>query len=373
MSSWKPSMPAASSLIAYLRSRGWSLQGANERWSTFSIATAEGDVVVEVPLLSEAGDLSRRISEVLQNLAWVEKRSDHEVWADIVTADRDVVRFALEAPAMAQGRIPVDAASEVYAGVRDAVLAAACAALDKRPVYGQRKPDAAMTFLREATFGQTEIGSYVLKVEVPVGPLLTPDLVDPTADPSPPFERQVFTTLANALSAAHSALPESLSAASLEPFERQVASGVSANLCDAIGRIVRATDAERLRVAFSFAAWRPAPASVPRALSFSRDEARGLADIASSWREKAPTPEHELIGMVRRLEGSVERGGEVGIAVAVDGKERVVRVQLGAADYARAVDAHRDGGLVRCVGDLTRSSRMTSLANPRDFKVLEKE
>lgn len=373
MSSWNPSVPAVSSIIAYLRSRGWQPQSANERWSSFSIATAEGEVVVDVPLLSDAADLSRRVAEVLQNLALVEKRSSHAVLADIVTADRDVVRFALEAPAMAQGRIPVEAASDVYGGVRDAVLAAACAALDKRPVYGQRKPDAAMAFLRQATFGQTEVGSYVLKVEVPVGPLLTPDLVDPTADPSPPYERQVFTTLANALSAAHAALPESFSAVSLEPFERKVASGVSANLCDAVARIVRATDAERLRVAFSFAAWRPAPASIPRVLAFSRDEARGLADVASSWREKAPTPEHEIVGMVRRLEGSVERGGEVGIAVAVEGKERVVRVQLGAADYARAVDAHRDGALVRCVGDLTRSSRMTSLANPHDFKVLEEE
>jgi hypothetical protein len=85
---------------------------------------------------------------------------------------------------------------------RDMVLAAACAAITKRPYFATRKPTRATEYLSRVRMGQTERGSYVLTILSPVAPELVAECQLPLDLEMPePYERQVTRTLAEALAA----------------------------------------------------------------------------------------------------------------------------------------------------------------------------
>ena len=64
------------------------------------------------------------------------------------------------------------------------------------------------------------------------------------------------------------------------------------------------------------------------------------------------------------------QGGEAVIHGFVEGKPIAIRVVLAPESYQTAINAHRDGLLVRCLGDLGREGRSWVLQNPRDFIIL---
>jgi hypothetical protein len=55
------------------------------------------------------------------------------------------------------------------------MLAAACSALEPRPLFAPRKPELAMSYINRARFGLARRGSYIMTI-------ISPVLPDPVAD-----------------------------------------------------------------------------------------------------------------------------------------------------------------------------------------------
>jgi hypothetical protein len=89
---------APASVVAYLRARGWSSAGADAAFAVFERLEGEETVGIDVPLRPSAGDYSRRVSELLQNLELIERRSQLDIYRDIVQANQDVVRLSVDVP-----------------------------------------------------------------------------------------------------------------------------------------------------------------------------------------------------------------------------------------------------------------------------------
>ncbi|HEX2571322.1 MAG TPA: hypothetical protein VH877_17320 [Polyangia bacterium] len=79
--------------------------------------------------------------------------------------------------------------------------------------------------------------------------------------------------------------------------------------------------------------------------------------------------DRELRGIVVRLERAETAGGEILLRFEMGGRRQHARVQLEAADYRRACDAHRDGQGVRVRGYLEREGKEWRLMSPSDFQV----
>jgi hypothetical protein len=111
------------------------------------------------------------MSEVLHALAEVKRRSQLDVLQDIETTTADLARVRAPRRDPENGTLPLDKAVAFVECSRDMVLAAACAAIDKRPFFAKRK---AQQYLGRVRMGQTERGSYVLTILSPVPPELRP-------------------------------------------------------------------------------------------------------------------------------------------------------------------------------------------------------
>ena len=151
-------------------------------------------------------------------------------------------------------------------------------------------------------------------------------------------------------------------------FDETVHSGVSANLCEALVRIIEPFP--MLDVGVSWARTRPAP-TTGAVVRFGRADAALLREAARSFRERAPRPEVRLHGFVRLLKREeAEDDGTIRLATDIDGQRQSVVAVLQQADYEQAVQAHRDRAPVVLAGDLERSGQRWRLLNPHIEGVL---
>lgn len=141
------------------------------------------------PTLNE---YARRMAEVVQTLEVAEARSLLDILHDIVATSADIVRIRLQHSLIESGAIPLEYGMKMIEQGRELLLAAACAAVQRRAYFGARKPQEAVDYLRGLRMGQTEQGSFVLRIQSPVTPLFQRPLTpEDGEEEEPPFDRRV--------------------------------------------------------------------------------------------------------------------------------------------------------------------------------------
>ena len=353
--------PAA--LSAYVRTEGWSLQERYRVHSDIYVGEARPEIIV--PRTEHLGDYASVVATLIEIFAQVSGQDELMVYRSLVIADRDVVR--VRAAESDDGSVTLDQGADLIGGARDMLLSAACSLQDPRPVYRAGANREAADLLKRVRLGQTEQGSFVVTLLMPVVSPPMPALLPDPDDRNAPIERRMTRRLVEALSAARGAV-ERTAAGEEGAFGESVASGVSANLCEAMARIIEPFPT--LDVGVSWARTRPMKAS-GTVVRFGWADTAVLREAARSFRDRAPQPDVHLHGFVRLLKREQANvDGTIGLAADVDGQRQSVVAVLERDDYERAVQAHRDRALVVLAGDLDRIGQRWRLLNPRMENVI---
>ena len=347
--------PAA--LSAYARAAGWRRHEPYRVHSDVYISESRPEIIV--PRTERLGDYASVVATLIDTFAGVTGHDELTVYRSLVTADRDVIRVRVAE--RNDGSVTLEDGVSLVGGARDLLLSAACSLRKPQSVYRAGANREAADLLKQVRLGQTDQGSYVVTLLTPVVPPPMPTLFPDPDDRNAPIERRMTRRLVEALAAARQAA-ELTAAGDDGAFEETVASGVSANLCEALVRIIEPFAV--LDVGVSWARTRPVamPENVVR---FGRADAALLSEAARSLRERAPRPDVRLHGFVRLLKrGEAEDDGTIRLATDVDGQPQSVVAVLEQADYERAVQAHKDRALVVLAGDLERTGQRWRLLNP---------
>ena len=358
-------------IASYLRASNWTQADVSK--GRYAVWVLHDDVEAMVPLRTDTADYALRMGDLLRTLSVVEDRSQAELLTDLLTTNADVVRLRLVDDDLSDGSMPIEDYTRTTQKARDLLMAAACSAIQPRAVWPNRKPDEAMGYLRGVRMGQTERGSYVLKIISRVPPKLAStqarlgfaegqeeELEDE------PFARRVTTTLASGLSQAESAAAAAAASGTVDEFESAVASGVSANFCEALAGLADDGDSRRrVDVSFTWARTRPNRAEVAQRVTLSPDRVPFLREAARVLRDRSPVEGFELKGPVTKLERTDTSGpGIVTVHALVDQTVKRVRLELTDTDYTMAVEAHGEGRDIACTGRLVREGRSFTLKNP---------
>ena len=96
-----------------------------------------------------------------------------------------------------------------------------------------------------------------------------------------------------------------------------------------------------------------------------------IDEAARYFKETSPREDFELRGPVVRLERAEGAPvGRVTVLGFVDQQPRKVKIELGDADYHRAVVAHDRQQAVSCYGVLVREGHSFRVSDPHDFLVI---
>ena len=353
--------PAA--LSAYARAAGWRRHEPYREHSDVYVGESRPDIIV--PRTERLGDYASVVAGLVETFAGAADQDELTVYRSLVTADRDVVR--VRAAESDDGGVALEDGLHLVGGARDLVLSAACSLREPQPVYRAGANREAADLLKQMRLGQTDQGSFVVTLLTPVVPPPMAALFPDPDDRNAPIERRMTRRLVEAVTAARQAT-ERAAAGEDGAFEETVASGVSANLCEALVRIIEPFPT--LDVGVAWARTRPV-ATAGVVVRFGRADAALLREAARSLRERAPRPDVRLYGLVRRLKrGEVSSDGTISLLTKIDGQRQSVAAVLERADYELAVQAHRDRTAVVLSGDLERMGQRWRLLNPRLEDVL---
>jgi hypothetical protein len=325
-----------------------------------------------LPLDKTLADVHLRFGELVATLQIEEQRPASEIIEDLFTPNSDIVRVRLSSAAESDGTLPLEVGATMFQSVRDLLLAAACSAIAPRAVFARRKPDQAMSYLRNARIGQTARGSYVISVISPVAQPFIEALPGFEADSEDPFGRRVVRTLMRAANGLVAAAQVAAFAGRRNSAQQLVAHGVSANLCEALLGISGRVDDSTVDVSVAWAPTRPVLDDVSRTVRLPPELRPYLEETARVFRDQGELAGVEVVGVVRqlrRIDGS--EGGRATIIGVVDGETRNVIADLDGRQHALAVKAYNERLTVSLEGTLVHRGREREIVNPRALAIIE--
>lgn len=356
-------------VAGYLRSRGWHDLGKYGPYGQlYSRDLDDQTFNVVLPRLPTIADFGRRMNELVNVVAQVERRPTDNVLFDLTLAPFDVIRVR-SMDADAYGSIRFAKGLDLHEEVKRAVVAAANAAASDRPrkAWKGRRPDSVGQYLERLRLGQTENASFSLTVLSPYSfdPEGQEQLLDDQA-----FGRRVTLKFGSALMAIEAALADAVAGDAVPGFEKNIAAGVSADMCLALANL--ADSESGVQVALS---WSPAkPADGPVSLSLTPQDSAVLREVARSLAQEEPEPEFVLEGLVEEIKEKPERfNGSVVIEAKLPQQTgvRKIRVHFAERDRNLVYDAARSKRWVRVTGSLAREGKLLKLDQPHDFSIVE--
>lgn len=365
----RPVRPAE--VVAYLHAAGWKvLDDTYEGAALWGRTFGEAEQEIFVPLREGAPDFDRVFDRMVKRLAALENRSPAQIERDMSETSSDAISFRVLLDGGRASRLPLAYAPTIFKAAHDVTIAAANAASRTRPSY-RNWTKQVHDFATRAEVGQTEAGSYVVRILCPVTHVPQPQLqrTDDT-----PFERRVTHTLHTALHAARRAAERAVTTGELSVFDETVSAGVSSNLCNALASVGTGPESVALEVGLRWAALRDQPTPDSGPFFFGRDylEVLGSAAVRLREQETEELSDQEITGFVTSLERGVsDNAGTVVVYGFLESGDRTgglsCSMELTGEQYALAARAHVEHALVSVRGLVHRVGHKWWLEEPTGF------
>lgn len=308
-------------------------------------------------------DKDLMLHTALQKLAGL----GNEVFSEVVRKVREltgnILSIRVSHADVQDGSIPLEDGIALNANAKELLAAAACAALERRPLYQGRLPVPVAELIKRARLGQTAQGSYVVNVFCNEFH---------SEENGPDFSRVATSTLGVALTGLKSALDEYERGENPIAFEEALRRGASANLCEAISKFSGKDRSRSVEITLISSNAGLLIGSPRVAVNFSPSQQPYLKVAADYFRKTYTLHNQTIVGVVEILERRAEQeAGAVRIFTTLsNGAKRSVKVQLEAADYPTAIAAHGSKQLVRISGTVVVTPRTANMVNSAGFAVL---
>jgi hypothetical protein len=356
-------------VAVYLEKKGWRHESdIDQKASIWTIAEDSNDEAeVLLPLNASFRDYPFRVSEILQTLEAIEQRPQSDIYKNLIESLSDIIRIRLTHDDFGDGTVPLNNGYNLFRHAREMMLSAACSTVESKKHYEKKKPLGANNYLKQARFGQTQKGSFILTI---ISPIEAKDGFNVTETP---FERRVVEKLFNSLkfvkTAAENIDPSKID---LQLPENYLESGISSNLCEALLGIYKSGREQEIDLSLSWSSSIPAPEDILTSIVFSPEIMPAVSRIAK--RLKADISDgYEVVGEVVKLERQKQDStGQVTIMEKIREKgKRKIKVELPDEDYQIASQANTERLSVICRGDLVKEGQVYSIANLTSFSLSE--
>jgi hypothetical protein len=360
------------SIRDYAKSRGWvKVEGSKKRLWIFRHPEEELRQLI-IPIDRDDYDWPDSLWEIILRLADYEGLSANQMLDNLISAKSDVIRFRVSGASVEAGTLPMADAAILIEGAKRALLSSACSVYNHVKHHARMSRNESDDFLRVCKMGQTEIGSYVVKVLCPLTEMDEPPLLQEAQ----PFARETTMLLMNACNKIVNSIEQDNIDDMIEKDSEKPE--VTSNLCNALLRMHGAREKEDLSVEISWAGMPNLckPDIMPRA-TFKAEYFSEVEQIEKKLRPQKEQDERNLfIGTVETLNGNVgddgRRSGDVTFALLLPDEELITaHGHLNSDDYDVAVKAHEEGkGYVSFTGILKRGARKNAIDAINEFNTL---
>ncbi len=359
------------SLRTYLNSRGWIDSGpwGERQVSVFTKEDGGRRWEILVPHRDTIGGYAENMADSIAILSAVEDRSQLEVFYDLDAARADMIRLR-STNGVAKEPASLRRSASLLNHAYDLLASAARATERPEATYrGKLSSDVAeyLDNVRPLP-GYHEGYNLTLHSPVPAGFGTQEDFGDHYYAP---FSRRATLKLAEALEHSSIAISRTVTEDTLEPFERAVPFGVSANLCDSVADLAK--NGEGIEIGLIWADVRPSATPNP-VFHFTENSADILTEAARVFRRREPLLNESVIGNVVRLEREPEEFDGRATILFVQEKHPIrLQVQFEQSSYNDVIRAFRQRDPISVDGDIYRIGNTYELRNPRNLSLVTED
>ena len=377
MTSASSSLVAPTDLRDFLKSKGWSLveQALADRLYVLQNAKFERRQLV-FPMDANAPDFNESVISVFSKISELMSVPQERLISSVMSVRDDVLRLRVFF-GLNDSSLPLTFASTIVSNTEKLLKAGACTTLRPRAHHPRLTLSEASQFVEKARFGQTENGSFILKVACPVNSMEVQGNLAFQNNP-PPFVRQVTITVQRALSQLANAIEADTLDSLVEELKISDQPLISSNLCEAVYSMHDDILDNSLDIGFDWSLLHRLPADVAtKPVTIQRDYFSRIEEVRRELRAVELDQSETFIGTVERLEGEMgddgRRSGVVVLSLLLpdEGESVRARTVLSAENYTKADNAHMtNGAYVRVTGRLHAGRQPRQLTDMTNFDVL---
>lgn len=354
----------------YLKDVGWSEESTQKKAmmkfrSPRAIGNNDEFVNIFIPTDDKLIDYARTIEYALNVLSAFEKRPSSDIIYQILNFADCLKTKILEARA---GMIPLNQGIFLYRSVLDLITFSACGEFDPLKKF-PRKMEKASKYAETSLLGQSELGSYVANIFLPLG-RHPPDYPWVAVDP---FPRKVVLRILRGLGD----LADSVKDRNVDPIINNYKKGFNANMCDAVINIINSGMGNKVIMSAILEPAFDVPDDISTNFVLNPSDKHYLNDAVNILEEGTPhEEERSFIGYVKLLSRPEEREKGVIVLISPDpitNRSINIRMELSPSDYHKAVDAHDLKLYVKVRGILEKVGYRWSLKDAHDLEVFDKD
>ncbi len=350
----------------YLVSTGWVEDGEigsiTTVWHRPSIENSEFEILL--PEDASIKDYTDRILDIFYVLSEYENRNKLSIVEEISHLYSDLIRVRVVHDDVANGTTPLEDGVLLIEKSRELISSAALSTLSRKKYFSGNRPQEAVDFIGKARLGQTEVGSYVINILLPIEKP-APNLFESTS-----FTRCVMTTFTKSLKALDTVVEQLKTNESMSLLDESINEGVSANLCDALIGLSGDQKSRDVEISISLSKTESSEIDTNFKYKLPSGSSQYLEKASEYLKENYVINHVTITGMVKKLDRTPgEKAGTVSVLAFVGNRERNVYFELSPQEYLDAIHAHENKQMVEYKGDVYISPRSAKLINGHDFRV----
>jgi len=348
----------------YLLAKGWHLtsdvNGKAKLWESETYK----DFEILQPINPMASDFARRVRDLVEVLSKVQDREIDQVAQEINEISDDVIRIRVIHDDVKDGSIPFNDGVELFIKAKELLSSAARSLIShQKEAYSGKTPKIVSDYFDNLRLSQTEIGSYVLKIESPI----LEENNEQNDDLKEPFGRSVSNRIMHSIANLDHAVELFSKTGNFICFEEVISAGVGASLCSALVGLSGRDKKRSIEISLQPSPYADSKNIKQLSVMVKSEYIPIIEKAMGYYLNQYTVPLYSLVGRVTKLARELDFGnGNVTILEkknSVTGKPKHVEVKVNESLYNDAIQAHEQSSDMKLTGTLVISGRKAYLTD----------
>ena len=347
----------------YLEIKKWRI----EHRGKFIKISRKFDELIELlaPGTEELPDYDSRIREMINAICTLEEKKFEEVFEEISSIGYDLMKLRFVGSKTEKGTIPFKYFTRAMPHVESVLMYGACSEIEQKSQY--KKPfDDAQELIKNCEFAQTEKGSFLMSIKVPLGKTYLGE-IDEDNRYLEDLGRKTIVRIVEGIKEV-----EKMDVANEEIFRKNYDKKLNKNVCQAISEILSTEEDFQVDVRLKWDITESADLAFPSEAKLESNQ-REKFKIMASWLEKITEEQEAAIsGQIFQL---LRVSGEKHLIKIYDEKlKRKVGFYVAEKSpmLEKVCDAYRKKQKTQATGILNKRKQEWFLDGLTNFEVLRK-
>lgn len=326
---------------------------------------------IAMPSSERLDDFYVSLPNIIDILADFYNKTTREVVKEITTSYHDLLEFRIKSKISEEGALPLGYATNCIEGLKELILYSACAEQSKEPVC-MKCTNNAKNVLNNFRLAQTEVGSFIINIDIKVAEEEEQYVLE-NFEPKSSFEHDVVKRIGKAIQQIDDVTKEELKLDEMLPTAYE--SGVTANICDALMKLKPENVDAEIETKIRYASALSKCPGCVETVQIKNNHFYTMNEIAERYRKVENTTRVTIHGSIKTLDkvpiGQHRYKRTISVlAFVAEGKERIVKVELGEDDHRMACNAFRDEREVEIIGELDMSKKKWEMRQIENFTII---